>query len=64
MTAVSTFTCRRCHKQADLLEEFPGRVCLDCRAQQKDSRPLPTAAEVVGVWTDSKMISKRGKGQT
>jgi hypothetical protein len=47
---VSTFTCRRCHKEADLLEEFPGRVCLDCWAQQEQHKPLPTAAEIAAMW--------------
>jgi hypothetical protein len=55
---MGTFTCKRCHNPADLLEEFPGRVCLDCWAQQEDSRPLPTADELTRLWTSPRMIRR------
>jgi hypothetical protein len=56
---MATFTCKRCHRSADLLEEFPGRVCLDCWAQLHNDDPLPTAEDVTALWTDPKILRRK-----
>jgi hypothetical protein len=56
---MATFTCRRCRKDADLLTEFPGRVCLDCWAQQQEKMPMPTAQEVTDMFRSPKILRRQ-----
>jgi methylphosphotriester-DNA--protein-cysteine methyltransferase len=58
---MGTFTCKRCRQDADLLEEFPGRVCLACWAQQEDAKPLPTAEEITRLWTSPTMVRRTSR---
>jgi len=50
MPGSQTFTCSRCETEHDWLEEFPGKLCLDCYAQSPEGRRMPTADEVVAMW--------------
>lgn len=47
---MKTTTCTTCAKTIDVLEEFPGGVCLDCWAASPEGRRMPTAEELTAMW--------------
>lgn len=54
MTA--TFTCRTCGHERDRLEEFPGRICVTCYEISQIGAPLPTAEEIVAMFSGGTVL--------
>jgi predicted nucleic acid-binding Zn ribbon protein len=44
------FVCAACGGTFDVLEMFPGSVCVECFAASPDGQRMPSAAEVVAMW--------------
>jgi hypothetical protein len=56
---MSTFDCKTCGKTTDLLEEFPGRICLACYEISQIGAPLPSQQELLAMFTSPKMLRQR-----
>lgn len=50
MATETTIICTTCDKAHDLLESFPGNLCLACYAESPEGRRMPTADELVAMW--------------
>jgi ribosomal protein L40E len=43
--------CNGCGKATDKLEIFPKQLCLDCYAESPEGKRMPTAEELVRMWS-------------